>query len=73
MSRSDIITIFSGLGLLILTAFPLHAQDRCQLHRLERFLDKRAFELSAKQKIGLYADELVRYYGKRNISKSLSQ
>jgi len=65
-----IVTIFAGLAFLVVTSLPSHARTPCRIKRLERFLDKRAFELSAEQKIDLYADNLVRYYGKRNVSQS---
>ena len=46
------------------------ALAQCDVRSLERFLDKRAFELSADQKIELYADRLVRYYGKQNVTRN---
>ncbi|MDH3582045.1 MAG: hypothetical protein OEM91_15655 [Hyphomicrobiales bacterium] len=45
------------------------AQAQCNVERLEQFLDKRAFELSADQKIDLYAKRLVRYYDNRDVSR----
>lgn len=53
--------------LLCLTSATAFAQ--CNVNRLERFLDRRAFELSADQKIELYSDRMVRYYDKRNVSR----
>ena len=43
---------------------------QCRAESLERFLENRAFELSAEDKIGLYADRLVRYYDKYDVSRS---
>lgn len=58
--------MITGLVLIVASA-AAHAQ--CSVDRLEQFLDKRQFELSADQKIGLYADRLVRYYENRDISR----
>ena len=60
--------ILIALIALVLSAGSTLAQ--CDVNSLERFLDKRAFELSADQKIELYADRLVRYYGKQNVAKN---
>ena len=59
--------ILFGATVLVLSATTVMAQ--CNVKRLENFLDKRAFELSADQKIELYADRLVRYYDKRNVAR----
>jgi len=56
------------LGLILLAATG-SALAQCQAERLEQFLEERAFELSAEEKIGLYADQLVRYYDKQNVSR----
>lgn len=45
------------------------AEARCDPDRIVRFLQDRAFELSARDKIGLYGDRLYRYYGKRNLTR----
>lgn len=45
------------------------AEARCQLGELERFLAQRAFELPADEKIALYADRLVQYYDRRDVSR----
>jgi len=58
--------MITGIVLIVASA-AAHAQ--CSVDRLEQFLDKRQFELSADQKIGLYADRLVRYYDNRDISR----
>jgi len=57
-----------SVAVLAISALPIQAQTKCNLKRLEKFLSKRAFELSADQKIDLYADKLVRYFGRRNVS-----
>ena len=44
-------------------------QAQCQAERLEEYLENRAFELSAEEKIELYADQLVRYYDKSNVAR----
>ncbi|MFY0613500.1 MAG: hypothetical protein JXQ99_18340 [Hyphomicrobiaceae bacterium] len=61
--------ILSCLLALILVAVTASAQAQCQAERLEQFLEERAFELSADEKIDLYADQLVRYYDKQNVSR----
>ena len=45
------------------------ALAQCQAERLEEYLENRAFELSAEEKIDLYAEELVRYYDKSNVAR----
>lgn len=45
------------------------ALAQCQAERLEEYLENRAFELSAEEKIDLYADQLVRYYDKSNVAR----
>ena len=45
------------------------ANAQCRIEQLEKFLADRAFELSANEKIGLYADRLVRYYDKRDVPR----
>ena len=57
------------LAILVLTASSTLAHARCQVEQLEAFLANRAFELSADEKIQLYADRLVRYFDKRDISR----
>lgn len=52
---------------LMATATVAHA--RCDERRLTQFLENRAFELSARDKIDLYASRLARYYDKRDISQ----
>ncbi len=64
-----LIAVFLGLAAFVVASLPASAQTRCKVKRLERFLSKRAFELSADQKIDLYADKLVRYYDKRNVTR----
>lgn len=59
-----VVLLFIGLALAATSA-----QAQCDVDRLERFLADRAFELSADEKIGLYADQLVRYYDKRDVSR----
>ena len=57
--------------LIALTALVLRAGAtlaQCDINSLEHFLNKRAFELSAHQKIELHADRLVRYHGKQNVA-----
>lgn len=56
-------------GVCLFLASSATALAQCNVKSLERFLDKRAFELSAEQKIELYSDRLVRYYDKRNVSR----
>ena len=62
-----------GLSTILLAVTTLgaataaHAQ--CRVAQLENFLTDRAFELSANEKIGLYADRLVRYYDKRDVPR----
>ena len=66
MLRSTI----AGLALLgWLLAATNAASEQCVAERLEQFLEERAFELSAEEKIDLYADRLVRYYDKYDISR----
>ena len=64
----------SALGATFLAIFILTtattAFARCRVEQLEKFLADRAFELSADEKIGLYADRLVRYYDKRDVPRS---
>ncbi|MGI9405686.1 MAG: hypothetical protein ACR2O4_04890, partial [Hyphomicrobiaceae bacterium] len=57
------------LTFIATAVLPAGAEARCNENRLERFLEKRAFELSADEKIDLYADRVVRYYDKRDISR----
>lgn len=45
------------------------AQARCDEGRLAAFLESRFFSMSAERKIRRYADEIIRYYGDRNISR----
>lgn len=56
-------------GILALLVSSTTAQAQCNVKSLERFLENRAFELSADQKIELYSDRLVRYYDKKNVSR----
>lgn len=59
--------------LILIAAIALNtgtALAQCDVNSLERFLDKRAFELSADQKIELYADRLVRYYDKQDVARN---
>ena len=66
MLRSTI----AGLALLgWMLAATSGAAAQCAAERLEQFLEERAFELSAEEKIDLYADRLVRYYDKYDISR----
>lgn len=58
-------TIAAVLAFTIAT----NALALCRAEQLEKFLKDRAFELSADEKIGLYADRLVRYYDKRDVSR----
>lgn len=51
---------------VISAAAALPAQAACDPDALETFLADRVFTLSAKEKIGIYAAELYRYYGKRD-------
>ena len=57
------------LAFTALVAFAAAAHARCSESRLERFLSKRAFELSADEKIDFYADNLVQYYSDNDISR----
>lgn len=70
MSANKFTAALLAGAIVILTVGSALGQDRCRLQRLERFLDKRVFELSADQKISLYAEKLVRYYDDRNISRT---
>ena len=54
---------------LFLAGAASSVKAQCQAERLEQFLENRAFELSAEEKIDLYADKLVRYYDKYDISR----
>ena len=45
------------------------ASARCDRGELQRFLRDRAFTLPADRKIALYADEVIRYYDKRDQSR----
>ncbi len=63
------IALIAALGLIFVAATGA-ALAQCQAERLEQFLEERAFELSAEEKIDLYADKLVRYYDKSDISRS---
>lgn len=66
MLRSTI-AVWAFLGWLL--AVTSGASAQCAAERLEQFLEERAFELSAEEKIDLYADQLVRYYDKYDISR----
>ena len=54
---------------IVMLAFSTTAQAECRVEQLETFLAGRAFELSADEKIGLYADRLVRYFDKRDVPR----
>jgi hypothetical protein len=41
----------------------------CDVNKIERFLENRAFTLSADEKITLYARQIHRYYGKSEQSR----
>ena len=59
----------TALAIAALVASSTVANARCQVEQLETFLANRAFELSADEKIQLYADRLVRYFDKRDVSR----
>ncbi|MGF1649233.1 MAG: hypothetical protein ACFCUN_02155 [Hyphomicrobiaceae bacterium] len=60
-----------GLIVLVLTlstlASPAHAG--CDLVRIEAFLQDRAFELTADEKIALYGERVYRYYDRGELSR----
>ena len=60
---------FLAMVIAALVASSAVAHARCQVDQLEAFLADRAFELSADEKIQLYADRLVRYFDKRDVSR----
>mgnify|MGYP001819824101 CR=1 FL=1 len=62
------IALTAFLGLILMAASGA-ALAQCQAEPLEQFLEERAFELSADEKINLYAAQLVRYYGKRDVTR----
>ena len=59
----------AALAIVALVASSTVAYARCQAEQLEAFLADRAFELSADEKIQLYADRLVRYFDKRDVPR----
>ena len=64
-------TGFAVLALLamFLSAAANSALAQCNPERLEEFLENRAFELSAREKIKLYSERLVQYYDKNDVSR----
>ena len=61
------LAVFVFLGTLLAATSSALAQ--CQAERLEQFLEDRAFELSAPEKIKLYARRVVDYYGEKDLSR----
>lgn len=55
-----IVSMFSAAG---------SAWAQCQAEQLETFLEDRAFELSADEKIRLYARNVVNYYGEKDLTR----
>lgn len=66
MSRIKL-AVFACVGSLLLTTGAALAQ--CQAEQLEEFLEDRAFELSAQEKIKLYARNVVNYYGTKDLTR----
>lgn len=61
---------FRAIAIAVITcATAATAHAECRVEQLEKFLEDRAFELSADEKIGLYADRLVRYFDKRDVPR----
>ena len=52
---------------VLVTGAALPAAAGCDRDKIEQFLGDRAFNLSADQKIVLYADEVYRYYGRSDL------
>ncbi|MEL6289088.1 MAG: hypothetical protein AAFQ35_09970, partial [Pseudomonadota bacterium] len=58
-----------GIALASLMFATSAAEARCDRDQIEAFLQDRAFELSADEKISLYGRRLARYYDKRDLSR----
>ncbi|MEO0729499.1 MAG: hypothetical protein AAFY64_03845 [Pseudomonadota bacterium] len=66
-----LVRLQAAMSVLVVFCFcaATNAFARCELPKIEAFLEDRAFTLSADDKIQLYAGRVLRYYGRNDLSR----